>query len=123
MILAAFGFGFFLFLFALSPWYLLALPLVFLANVFANYYSALNNIAIQMLVPDAVRGRVSSFLMMSFSLPLLGTLPVSAMAELVGAPAAVAGASVIAVLVAVGFYAASPSLRGMDERLRRSLVE
>jgi len=123
MLMAAFAFGLFLFLFALSPWYLLALPLVFLANVFANYYSALNNIAIQMLVPDEVRGRVSSFLMMSFSLPLLGTLPVAAVAELLGAPAAVAGASVIAVLVAVGFYVASPSLRGMDERMRRAMVE
>jgi MFS family permease len=123
MMLAAFAFGLFLFLFALSPWYLLALPLVFMANVFANYYSALNNIAIQMLVPDEVRGRVSSFLMMSFSLPLLGTLPVSAAAELYGAPAAVAGASVIAVLVAVGFYLMSPSLRGMDERLRRAMLE
>lgn len=123
MMMAAFAFGSFLFLFAISPWYLLALPLVFLANVFANYYSALNNIAIQMMVPDAVRGRVSSFLMMSFSLPLLGTLPVAAVAELIGAPAAVAGASVIAVAVAVGFYLASPSLRGMDERMRRAMVE
>jgi MFS family permease len=123
MLLAAFGFGMFLFLFALSPWYLLGLPLVFLANVFANFYSALNNTAIQMMVPDEVRGRVSSFLMMSFSLPLLGTLPISAVAEVWGAPAAVAGASVLAVLVAVGFYLTSPSLRHMDERLRRALVE
>ena len=123
MMLAAFAFGAFLFLFALSPWYLLALPLVFLANVFANYYSALNNIAVQMLVPDEVRGRVSSFLMMSFALPLLGTLPVAAVAELVGAPAAVAGASVIAVLVAVGFYLVSPSLRGMDDRVRRAMLD
>jgi MFS family permease len=123
MLHASFGFGAFLFLFALSPWYLSAVPLVLLANVCANYYSALNNIAIQMLVPDEVRGRVSSFLMMSFSLPLLGTLPVSAAAELLGAPAAVASASVIAVLVAVGFYLASPSLRSMDERLRRAMME
>jgi Na+/melibiose symporter-like transporter len=123
MILAAFGFGTFLCLFALSPWYLLGLPLVFLANVFANFYSALNNTAIQMLVPDEVRGRVSSFLMMSFSLPLLGTLPLSAVAEVWGAPAAVAGASVMAVLVAIGFYVTSPSLRHMDERVRRAMVE
>jgi hypothetical protein len=74
-------------------------------------------------VPDAVRGRVSSFLMMSFSLPLLGTLPLSAAAELWGAPAAVAGASLLAVLAAVGFYLSSPSLRQMDDRLRRSMLE
>jgi hypothetical protein len=44
-------------------------------------------------------------------------------AKLWGAPAAVAGASTIAVLIAFGFYVLSPSLRGMDERLRRATVE
>jgi hypothetical protein len=40
-----------------------------------------------------------------------------------GAPAAVAGASTVAVLIAFGFYLLSPSLRSMDERLRRAAVE
>ena len=120
MMLSAVGFGGFLFLFALSPTYLLALPLAFLANVFVSLYSALNNTAIQLLVPDRVRGRVSSFLMMSFSLPLLGTLPVSAVAEVAGAPTAVAGASVLAVLIAFAFYAFSPALRRMDLSLARA---
>jgi MFS family permease len=123
MMTAAVAFGSLLFLFALSPWYGLALPLVLLANIFASYYGTANNTAIQMLVPDEVRGRVSSLLMMSFALPLLGTLPLSAVAKLWGAPAAVAGASTIAVLIAFGFYVLSPSLRGMDERLRRATVE
>ncbi len=120
MMLSAVGFGGFLFLFALSPSYLVALPLAFLANVFVSLYSALNNTAIQLLVPDRVRGRISSFLMMSFSLPLLGTLPVSAVAEVAGAPIAVAGASVLAVLVAFAFYAFSPELRRMDLSLARA---
>lgn len=123
MIGAAFAFGAFLFLFALSPWYLVALPFVFLGNVFASLYSALNNTAIQILIPDEVRGRVSSFLMMSFSLPLLGTLPVSAVAEVTGAPLAVAGASVAAVLAALAFYGLSPNLRSMDERLHEAMLE
>jgi MFS family permease len=122
MMLSAVAFGALLFAFALSPWYALALPLVFLANIFASYYGTANNTAIQMLVPDAVRGRVSSLLMMSFALPLLGTLPLSAAARLWGAPAAVAGASMIAVLIAFGFYFLSPSLRSMDDRLRRAAV-
>jgi hypothetical protein len=122
MMTSAVAFGGLLFAFAISPWYALALPLVFLANIFASYYGTANNTAIQMLVPDEVRGRVSSLLMMSFSLPLLGTLPLSAAARLWGAPAAVAGASTIAVLIAFGFYFMSPSLRSMDERLRRAAV-
>ncbi|MDX1383706.1 MAG: MFS transporter, partial [Thermoanaerobaculia bacterium] len=117
MMVAATAFGVFLLAFALSPWYLLALPLVFVANVFANFYSALNNTAIQVLIPDEVRGRVSAFLMMSFSLPLLGTLPVGAAAEWLGPPTAVATASVLAVAAAFVFYFASPSLREMDRRL------
>lgn len=122
MMMSVIGFGVFLLAFALSPWYLLALPLVLLANVLANLYSALNNTAIQVLIPDRVRGRVSSFLMMSFSLPLLGTLPVSAVAEVYGAPTAVAAASVLAVLAALLFYALSPELRRMDRRLHEALA-
>jgi hypothetical protein len=52
--------------------------------------------------------------MMSFSLPLLGTLPLSALAEAYGAPTAVALASVVAVIVAIVFFTCSPKLRAMD---------
>jgi MFS transporter, DHA1 family, staphyloferrin A biosynthesis exporter len=123
MMTNAVGFGVLLCLFALSPWYRLALPLVFLANIFASNYSTLNNTAIQMLVPDEVRGRVSSLLMMSFSLPLLGTLPLSAAAKFWGAPVAVAGASLIAIAIAFGFYLLSTSLRSMDERLHHAAAD
>jgi MFS family permease len=117
------GFGGFLLLFAQSPWFWPAVPAVLLANVFASIYGALNNTAIQVLIPDHVRGRISSFLMMSFSLPLLGTLPMSALAEARGAPFAVSLASVLAVAVALLFYAASPALRGMDQAVRHALRE
>jgi hypothetical protein len=86
-------------------------------------YGTLNNTAIQILIPDRVRGRISSFLMMSFSLPLLGTLPMSALAEARGAPLAVSLASVLAIAVALLFYAASPALRHMDAAVRRALLE
>ncbi len=121
MLLSTLAFGLFLFLFAISPWYLLGLPLVLVANIFASYYSAMNSTAVQVLIPDEVRGRVSAFLMMSFSLPLLGTLPVAAIAEVVGAPAAVAGASILAVLLGFVFVASSKTLRGMDARLQSAI--
>jgi len=123
MMFAVCALSLFLVLFAISPWYWLALPMILIANVFAILYSALNNTAIQVLIPDELRGRVSSFLMMSFSLPLLGTLPVSAVAQVVGAPSAVAGAAVLAVLAAVAFYTFSPSLRQMNERLGEAMRE
>lgn len=122
-LLSMLGFGGFLLLFAQSPWFGLALFAVLIANVFASVYGTLNNTAIQILIPDRVRGRISSFLMMSFSLPLLGTLPISALAEARGAPFAVSLASLLAIAVALAFYAASPALRHMDAAVRRALIE
>jgi hypothetical protein len=87
---------------------------LFLANVFASVFGTLNSTAIQLLIPDEVRGRVSSFLMMSFSLPLLGVLPISYAARELGVQIAVSGAALLAVAVAAVFCAASPTLRGMD---------
>jgi MFS family permease len=123
MMVSMVAFGIFLLLFAISPWFLLALPLVFAANIFASVYGTLNNTAIQLLIPDQVRGRISSFLMMSFSLPLLGTLPMSAVAEVYGAQWAVAGASLLAVVVAVVFYLSSSELRKMDDSVRDAMVD
>lgn len=121
MMVSIFGFSSLLFAFALSPWFLLGLPLVLIANIFASIFGTLNNTAIQLLIPDHVRGRISSFLMMSFSLPMLGTLPMSAIAEAWGAPIAVALASVTAIAVALLFYALSSVLRGMDDSVRAAM--
>lgn len=121
MMLSMLGFGSLLFCFALSPWFLVGLPLVFFANIFGSVYGTLNNTAIQILIPDHVRGRISSFLMMSFSLPMLGTLPLSAVAEAMGAPFAVALASVLATGVAGLFYLGSASLRSMDRSLHDAI--
>jgi MFS family permease len=123
MMVSAIGFGAFLVGFSFSPWFWLALPLVCAANVLVSIYGTLNNTAIQVLIPDEVRGRVSSFLMMSFSLPLLGTLPMSAVAEAYDAPTAVSLAALLSVGVAVLFYVSSPLLRRMDEVIREAVAE
>jgi MFS transporter, DHA1 family, staphyloferrin A biosynthesis exporter len=119
MLTSMLAFGALLLAFTQSPTLLLSLPLVFLSGAFSNVFQTLNNTAIQMLIPDEVRGRVSSFLMMSFSLPLLGTLPLSALSELYGPRAAVATASLLAVAISLGFYAASRPLRGLDTAMER----
>jgi hypothetical protein len=61
--------------------------------------------------------------MMSFSLPLLGTLPVTALAERVGAPIAVGVSSLLAVVATVIFYLASRNLRNLDARVREALAQ
>jgi len=123
MMISMCAFGFFLFCFAVSPYFLLGLALVLIANVFASIYNALNNTAIQLFIPDQVRGRISSFLMMSFSFPLMGTLPVAAIAEACGAPFAVGLTSVLAILVASLFYILSPELRNMDASVRMAMAD
>lgn len=119
--LAAFAIA--LFLFGLSPWFALALPLVLVANVCASVFSTQNNTGIQLLIPDHVRGRIMSFMMMSFGLTPLGTLPVSALAQGFGAPVAVCTGAVWLLLVGAAFYLWSPALRRTDERTSAALAE
>lgn len=109
--------------FALSPWFYMALPLVLAANAFSSLFGTLNNTAIQLLIPDEVRGRVSSFLMMSFSLPLLGTFPLTVVAEFLGAPAAVTLAASGALVAALVFFALSPALRDMDAAVHKGMQD
>src|SRR5262249_6218811 len=109
-----FGFCALLAAFCWVPRFGPALAVVFAGNVFASVFGTTNSTAIQLLVPDEVRGRVSSFLMMSFSLPLIGVLPISYAARELGVQLAVSGAALIAIALAVVFLAASPTLRGMD---------
>ena len=53
-------------------------------------YMATNQMTVQLLVPDELRGRVTSLRMMTFGLSPLGVLPLSAVAQLLGTPVAVA---------------------------------
>lgn len=106
---------------AFSPSFSLAVGLVFAGFACSSAFGTLNNTAIQLLIPDSVRGRISSFLMMSFSLPMLGTLPVSFAAEEFGAPIAVGASSALAMIFAVVFYLLSRELRGLDARVAREL--
>ena len=120
MMTSVFAFGLFMMGFALSPWFWLGLLLILAGSAFQAIYTTLNNTAIHVLIPDSVRGRVSGFLTMSFSLPMLGVAPISALAEVWGAPLAVGLSSLLAVVVATVFYLASSDLRRMDLLIRRA---
>jgi len=123
MMASVVAFCLFIVAFALSPSFWPAVALAFLGNIGASIFSTLNNVSIQLVIPDEVRGRVSSFLMMSVSLPLLGGLPVTHITGTYGAPTAVAGACALALVLAIGVYLGSPRLRGVDDRVRRKLRE
>ena len=116
------AFGTLLASFAFCPWFAPAAALIFCANIFVSIFGTLNNASIQLLIPSSVRGRVSSFIMMSFSLSMLGVLPVSAAADAFGAPIALGAAAALAVAVSLVFYALSRRLRGLDDQVRSAVM-
>lgn len=121
MVLSTLAFGIFLAVFCFVPTFYLALIPLVLANIFANAASTLNNTSIQLLIPDAVRGRITSFMLMSFGLMPLGVLPMAYAAEHIGAPYAVAVASVVMVIGVILFVLLSPNFRQLDRDLEASV--
>jgi MFS family permease len=101
-------------MFAISPWFFLGIVLVLVADIFASMFQTTNATIIQILIPDEVRGRVMSLMMMTFGLTPLGTVPVAAAAQMWGAPVAVAGACAITLMIGLIFFAVSASLRRLD---------
>jgi len=114
MFVSLVGFAVTLFFFAVSPWFFAALGLVLVADAFASIFQTLNNTIIQVLIPDEMRGRVMSLIMMSFGLTPLGTLFVSAIAEWAGAPIAVASACVLTLAIGILMFATSSALRQVN---------
>jgi MFS family permease len=77
-----------------------------------------NNTVITSVVPDEVRGRVMSVLMMSFGLMPLGGVPASIAAGAIGAPAVVAIGGVLLVATVLAAFAVFPQFRTLDGEIR-----
>ena len=75
---------------------------------------ATNNAILQAKVPDELRGRVMSVLMMSFGLMPLGVLPLTVAADLIGARAAVAISSATMLVVLAAIFTLSRRLRDLN---------
>lgn len=123
MMASILAFGATLILFSYSPIIWIALPVILIADIFVTVFMVLNNTAIQVLIPDAVRGRVMSLLMMSFGLTPLATLPISWFAERHGASLVVALSSGLMMVLAVVFLSLSPALRRIDTSTREAEIE
>lgn len=88
--------------FAISPWLPLSAALLFLLGISDGVWGVNRNTLAQTLVPDALRGRVMSVVVLATrgSAPL-GRLQAGLLADLAGAPAAtLIGAAVIAAAIA-----------------------
>ena len=121
MIITAIGFASFLAVFTqTSSFYLALVPLV-LANLCASAFQTVNNATVQILVDDEVRGRMSSFMMMSFGLTPLGVFPMAIAADQFGAGYAILGACVILVLITFAFLGLSKTLRTIDLTVKQAM--
>jgi MFS family permease len=97
-------FGLSLILFSFSTSMLPALLFLFIAGASNVHYNSTNNALIQSLVEDRYRGRVLSILQLSRGVVPMGSAITGFLAELFGAPAALAGmASMLLVLGAIAY--------------------
>ena len=113
----ALAFGGFLILFALSPSFYLALVMLGAIGFGSMVVMTVNNTAIQLVIPDEVRGRVMSVMMMSFGLMPLGAVPASIVAESTGVRPVVVVGGVLVIAAVLLLFAIIPSLRSLDRQL------
>ncbi|MDP2728731.1 MAG: MFS transporter, partial [Dehalococcoidia bacterium] len=105
------AFGVFLSLFALSPWPLVsAILLVGVGGLFSAYSSA-NNTAVQLMVPDQLRGRVMGIFLLNRSMTPLGTSLAGSLASLVGAPLTMAAMGGAVIILGLSAAVKVPGLR------------
>ena len=111
LLIASALFGAFLVFFANSNYFLLSLFLLAVVGMTNSIYMTVNNTLLQINSSDAMRGRVMSLYMMTIGLLPTAVLPISAIAEAWGAPAAVmaGGAILLVFTLAVAFR--RPALR------------
>ena len=116
------AFGICLAIFVLTPVFTIALLPLLAANVFANASQTVNNAAIQLLVEDKVRGRMSSFMMLSFGLTPIGVFPMAIVADNFGAVSAILGASALLIAITIVFFLLSKTLRALDRSIEGAML-
>jgi MFS family permease len=110
----AFGFGASVAFFGFSGYYPLSLVLLVAVGLLGTGYLAINNTLIQINVPHEMLGRVMSIYVMTFAMMPLGTLPLGAVSEAVGAPLAIGAGGIVVVLFTLVMAVFQPRLRRME---------
>jgi MFS transporter, DHA1 family, staphyloferrin A biosynthesis exporter len=107
------AFGALLCAFALNPVYLLAPVLLVGVGMMQIAYGATNNTILQTRVPDRMRGRVMSILLLNRGLVQLGAAFAAALAGLIGAPHALALTGAVIVVFSAFVWARSAQIRAI----------
>ncbi len=110
-LIAAALFGLTLLAFAQTRSFALALPILALSGIANISFSATNNTLIMTNAPATVRGRVMSVYLMCWGLQPLAAYPIGALADVIGAPSAIAIGSLIMLACVGGITIARPVLR------------
>jgi MFS family permease len=114
MLGSAMATGVFLAAFALSPMFGVALPMLVLVGLTSMVFMTVNNTVITSVIPDNVRGRVMSVMMMSFGLMPFGAVPASIAAAYIGTPAVVAIGGGLLIISVAAAYLIFPQFRTLD---------
>lgn len=104
----------FLVAFSQSSSLTLALVLLLAVGLLGSTYMSLSQSLIQIYASPEMRGRVMSISMMAFGFMPLGVLPVSALAERIGTPDALAASALILFLFALVYGILSTRIRHIE---------
>ncbi|MBI2304857.1 MAG: MFS transporter [Chloroflexi bacterium] len=106
--------GIFMIFFSYSPWFLVSLGLVVIMGVTNSSYMAVNNTLIQLHATDEMRGRVMSVREVTMAINLFGSLVMGALADVSGAPLAVAVFGGVMALTSGWFLVRMSDVRRME---------
>lgn len=105
-----------------SNFYVALVPLL-LANICVSASQTINNAAIQLLVDDDVRGRMSSFMLMSFALTPIGVFPMALADDSFGAANAMLGACGLLIVIVLAFVLFSRTIRELDHTIKQKVAQ
>jgi MFS family permease len=111
------AFAGFLILFALSPTFYIGLSMIACVGFGSMIFMTVNNTSIQLVIPDEMRGRVMSVMMMTFGLMPLGAVPAGIAAENIGVRPVVVIGGALCIAAMLTLYFSLSAFRRMDESL------
>jgi len=120
---ASIGFGAFIVLFALSPWFALSLVLIAVVGFMGTAYDTTMSTSFQVGVDDAMRGRVLGLYSATFGLSSVGGLCIGAAATVLGTPIALALSGAAVVASSVGLIRRRHALGRPDDTLTAGTAE
>jgi MFS family permease len=110
-LLTILSYGMLLILFSASSWFFLSLFLILLVGMMEMLWRTINQTLVQLLSPDALRGRILGVYLLDRGMRPLGGFLMGTGTSLLGAPFTLALGAGVCVFVALGLLLKSPRIR------------